>query len=678
MTSTSNRKLLPQLRATQPLFLATCALILCVAGGGTPAQASDDAPAWMHALTTVPLPPHDENTNAVLMYSERNVTVVSVDKLVFQVRQAYRVLRPGGREYGDVRVTFNSSSKVTTLHGWCIPIEGKDFGVKDKEAIEIAVSGIEGSDLVSDVREKFIHIPAAAPGSVVGYEYTIEEHPMVLQDDWAVQQEIPSKESRYSLHLPAGWEYRASWINHEDVKPIASGAGQWQWTLSDLAGIRREVRMPPMEAVAARMMVTLLPPGGDKSRGLQNWQEMGTWYTSLASGRRDLSPELKQKTITLATPANTTLDKMRAIAQFMQDDIRYVAIELGVGGFQPHPATDVFTHRYGDCKDKATLMSAMLHEIGIDSYYVLINTERGAVGLKAPVDVYSFNHAILAIQLPVNLKDPSLVAVVENPLLGRLLYVDPTNEMVPFGQIGGYLQANYGLLVAPTGGELVLLPRQPASMSGVSRTAKLSLDSSGKLSGQVTEIRVGDRASAERFQLRTVSNSAEQIKPIETLLADSLANSRVTHASITNLKNIYQPFSFDFGFEASGYAKSTGELMLVRPRVMGRKSEGLLETKEPRLFPIEFSVPMLDADTFEITVPGGYQVDDLPPPVDAEYSFASYHSKSEVKGNVIRYTRTYEQKELSVPAAKSEELKKFYRTIAADERNTAVLMSVAK
>jgi hypothetical protein len=66
-------------------------------------------------------------------------------------------------------------------------------------------------------------------------------------------------------------------------------------------------------------------------------------------------------------------------------------------------------------------------------------------------------------------------------------------------------------------------------------------------------------------------------------------------------------------------------------------------------------------------------VDDLPPPVDADFSFASYHSKTEAKGNVIAYTRTFEVKELSVPVTKAEELKKFYRIIASDERNTAVL-----
>ena len=114
----------------------------------------------------------------------------------------------------------------------------------------------------------------------------------------------------------------------------------------------------------------------------------------------------------------------------------------------------------------------------------------------------------------------------------------------------------------------------------------------------------------------------------------------------------------------------------MRPRVLGVKSRALLETKEPRQFPIEFEGPVQDVDDFEITLPPGYTVDDLPPPVDVDFGFADYHSKTELKGNVLDYTRTYEVKELSVPVARSPDLKKFYRIIASDERNTAVLKPV--
>jgi transglutaminase-like putative cysteine protease len=144
----------------------------------------------------------------------------------------------------------------------------------------------------------------------------------------------------------------------------------------------------------------------------------------------------------------TPLGKMNRLAQFVQHDIRYVAIELGIGGWQPHAAPEVFSHRYGDCKDKATLLSSMLREIGIDSYHVSINTERGSVTPDVPAHL-AFNHVILAIKLPDGLDDPTLVATLRDPKLGKILFFDPTDELTPFGQIAGNLQANYGLLVAP-------------------------------------------------------------------------------------------------------------------------------------------------------------------------------------------------------------------------------------
>jgi hypothetical protein len=112
--------------------------------------------------------------------------------------------------------------------------------------------------------------------------------------------------------------------------------------------------------------------------------------------------------------------------------------------------------------------------------------------------------------------------------------------------------------------------------------------------------------------------------------------------------------------------------------VLGVKTSGILETKDPRKFAIEFEGPSRDTDTFEIAIPSGYVVDDVPPPIDADYSFASYHAKTVVNGNTIHYSRTLEVKELSVPVAHADELKKFYRIIAGDERNTVVLKAGAR
>jgi Domain of Unknown Function with PDB structure (DUF3857)/Transglutaminase-like superfamily len=648
-------------------------LLGCSLLGFSPAAIAGDAPQWMHAVVNAPLPAHDEKTNAVLLYSETNVVVQSADKIKTVERRTYKILRPDGREYGFAVVPFNSpSEKVTGLRGWCIPAQGKDYEVKDKDAVEISDPKVDGSELISDVKEKVIRIPASDPGNIVGYEYEIEEKPMLLQDTWYFQGESPVREAHYSLQLPAGWEYKAAYLNHSEVKPTQVGNTQWQWTISDVKGIREEINMPPMHGVAAKMVVYLFPPGGPGSRGFANWQEMGNWYGDLTKGRRDATPEIKQKVAELTAALATPVDKMRALASFVQHDIRYVAIELGIGGFQPHLAADVYAHRYGDCKDKATLMAAMLHEIGVDSYYVVINAERGSITPEMPAN-NGFNHVILAIKLPPGVSDSSLVATMQDSKLGELLFFDPTNELTPFGQIGGYLQENYGLLVAPTGGELLELPRLPVTMNTIRRTGTLTLDATGKLTGNISEMRLGDRAWSERWRLLHLTNNADRIKSIETLLSGSLSNFRITKASIQNLQHTDQPFGFNYSFEALNYAKNAGNLLLLRPRVIGVKALGIMETAEPRQFPIEFEGPVQDTDAFEITLPPGYEVDDLPPPVDADFGFASYHSKTEVKGNVIGYTRTFEVKDLSVPVSKADELKKFYRIIASDERSTAVL-----
>src|ERR1051326_6852667 len=405
----------------EPLRAVLLAAI-CLFAVALPAWAGD-APQWMHAVASAPLPAHDEKTDAVLLYAEETVNVQSADKIKTHVRRVYKILRPGGRHYGIVGISFNAQSRIKGLHGWCIPAQGKDYEVKEKEAVEIALPKIAGSELISDVKETLLQIPAADPGNVIGYEYDKEEQPLVLQDVWAFQREIPGRELHYSLQLPPGWEYKASWINYSEAKPTQNG-NQWNWVISDVKGIRKEPEMPPIEGVAGQMVVSFFPPGGTAVGSFSSWLEMGKWYAGLTAGRRDASPQVSQQVATLTASGQSPLDKMKALADFVQHNVRYVAIVLGIGGWQPHPASEVFTHHYGDCKDKATLLSAMLSQIGIESFYVVINAERGSVTPQTPASM-GFNHMVLAIKLPPNVSDPSLVATIQHPRLGKLLYFDP-------------------------------------------------------------------------------------------------------------------------------------------------------------------------------------------------------------------------------------------------------------
>ena len=634
------------------------------------AAAAGGAPPWMQAQVSAPVPEHDPQTNAVLMYSERVVTVQPNGNRRRLERRVFRILRPEGGKRGLAVAIFDSRSRIASIHGWCIPATGKEFEVKDRDAIETGLAGVAGSELISDVRARMLSIPAAVPGSLVGYEFERDEQPLLQADSWDFQDTVPVRESRFTLELPPGWQYTNTWINHPGQPPV-SGGNRWVWVVSDIKPIAIESQMPPWQGMAGRMWISFVPPSG-LAAGPQTWQQMGAWYLDLTNGRRDASPEIRQKVgeLTAATPQ--LVGRMRALAAFVQSEVRYVAIELGIGGYQPHPAAEVFTHRYGDCKDKATLLASMLKELGVDSSYVIVDTERGAVTAATPPN-FGFDHVILAIRLPPGTSDPSLQAVLAHPRLGSLLLFDPTDPYTPFGSLSGRLQGGYGLLVVPEGSELVQLPHLAPDANAIRTIAHLTLDANGTLSGDVQEILVGDPAAHQRSVLTTFSQNDGHRKFLESHLGHAFSDFQVLNARVANVRANEQPLEWNYSLEAHYYAKASADLLVVRPRVLGSKSSALLETREPRRNPVEFDAAEHDTDTFEIALPSGYRVEELPAPVDADYGFAAYHSRSQLVGHTLRYSRSLEIRELSIPVEKTGDLKQFYRTIEGDEHATAVL-----
>lgn len=646
------------------VLLATVVLWIPSAAAGTP--------DWLRALAHQPLPKYPDDTNAVVLWDEQLTTVNQQGEIKTLYRRAYKILRAEGREHGTLVVYFDEETRLTYLKAWSIPAQGKEYEVKEKEAVETSPFS-EG--LYVDTRLKVLKIPGAEPGSLVGYEYEQKRRPYVLQDILLFQQEIPVRHSRFTLQLPAGWEYSVFWLNYSAVEPRATSGNQWTWELEDVPAVEREPSMPPWRAVAGRLAVAYFSREADlRRKSHRSWSDVGQWYAQLSAPSRQATPEIRKKVAELTASAPTALDKIRTLAAFVQQQVRYVAIEIGIGAYQPHPAQAVFTNRYGDCKDKATLLSTMLREAGIDSYYVLIHSRRGVVAPAFP-SMLRFNHAILAIRLPQGVPRSKLHAVLDHPILGPLLFFDPTDRMTPLGYLPSNEQANYGLVVTEDGGDLVKLPLLPPATNRLLRSARLTLSSSGILSGEVEEVRWGAPAVESRIRLLGTP-PAQRAKVLEEFLGGFVTDFRLTGANAENLENFDENLVLRYRFVAENYGKMAGNLLLVRPRVLGQKSSDLLEKKE-RKQPVEFPEVSLHTDTFEISLPPGYDVEELPPPVQADYPFGEYRSSVEKVGNVLRYSRTFQIKDLRVPHDRLGELKKFYRQIAEDERSSAILRRAA-
>jgi uncharacterized protein DUF3857/transglutaminase superfamily protein len=645
------------------LTLLAVLLVLCSAP-----KSFAGAPEWMRLAMALPLPTYPPETNAVKLLDEQITTVREDGEIRTTYRKAWKILRPEGRDLGIVGVAYDGDTKLTYLKAWALTAKGAEFEVKEKDFYEMNVGS---GSLYDDVRTKGTKIDGTDVGSIVGYEYEQRERPYVFQDKWLFQQPLPVRKARFILQLPAGWEYRATWMNFPDQKPQAVGNNGWAWELENVPAIETEPLMPPWKAVAGWLAVTYVPSdSAQRTKSHASWSELGAWYAQLAAGRRDTTPEIKQKVAELTASAPNMLAKIRALAAFAQRGVRYVAIEIGIGGYQPHPARDIFSNRYGDCKDKATVLSTMLKEIGVESNYVIINATRGVTAPSFP-SMLNFNHVILAIHLPVDVPIEHLYAIREHPTLGRLLFFDPTNEATPVGYLPTYLQKNYGLLVTEGGGELLELPLQDPLTNRLLRVGKIVLSSNGTISAQVQEVRWGDSATTRRYQL-LAAQGAERDKLMESFLASFLGGFRLRKATVENLEKYDENLILNYEFDSENYAKIAGNLLLLRLRVLGAKGDDVMERK-PRKLPVEFDSTTFQSDIYEFTLPPGFRADELPEPVKIDASFADYASKVELKGNVLRYQRDYTVKELLVPVAKLDELKKFNRVIAADERNAAVL-----
>lgn len=541
------------------LFLLAITLL----GFSLPASAAD-VPEWLRNLARQPQKTYADDVNAVILLDD-NVTIVKDNgDLVRRGRRVLRILRPEGRERAATYwVEYNADSKVNYLRGWSITPKGQEYETKTSDVSEHSISSYE---VYSDAKIKALRVPGADVGTVVGFEYEQQQRPYVFQDSWMFQESEPVEQSHYELRLASGWRFKSDWMNHKEEKPTEEN-GALQWNLSDIPRIEDEPHRPPARGLAGGVVFTFF---NDKNpaKSYRSWSDLGTWFTQLSSTVRDASPALTQKVQELAPSNQPLMQRIKALASFAQHDVRYVAIEVGVGGYRPHTAGDVFNHRYGDCKDKATVLSSMLAQIGVKSYYIIVNATRGVVTKDSPPTPGGFNHMILAISLPEASYSKPLPAMFEHPKLGHLLIFDPTNEYVPFGQIPPYEQDNYGLLVGEQGGELIHMPLSPAESNGINRTAKLTLLPDGTLQGDVEETYVGFNAMLGRMFLQNESEN-ERKKSIERLIGSSLGNFQLDHYELVNANDIDQDLIIRFKFSAAHYAKNAGSMLLVRPRVVG-------------------------------------------------------------------------------------------------------------
>ncbi|WP_188758378.1 DUF3857 domain-containing transglutaminase family protein [Edaphobacter acidisoli] len=631
------------------------------------ASKQDAVPDWVTTATAQKLPDYPAETNAVVLLDDTTYTVASDGTAIEHCRHVVKILRPQGRDEGLVSIPFDKDDKILSLHVWSIGPDGHQYALKDNQIGEVGYG--DGDILFEDVRAKTATPPGRDPGGVIAYEYEQRSRPYLTEDTWSFQGEIPALTQSYTLVLPPGYTFGTVWANHQEEKPIDLENQHWRWEMNNIPAVNldRVLLRPSEESLVGRMTIHYAGPGIPLASD-GTWKSIGEWYTSLSKDRLVATPDIAAKATELTAGKTDFYDRAAAIGDFVQTQIRYVAIELGIGGYQPHFAGDVFRNRYGDCKDKATLLSAMLSSVGIHSALVMVDTSRGVIAADAPSIVG--NHMIAAIEIPNGYSSPKLHSVITAKTGRRYLIFDPTWDKTPFGQLEYNLQGGYGLLVEGQDSQIVQFPVLSPELNTIERTGSFKLAADGSLQGTITEKRYGD-VSENRRRLYTMGDAKEQTEFLDRVLGQDFAAFSISGFKVENAGALDKDLTTSFAITADHFARMMGPLLVIRPRILG-SDEPEVDHKV-RHVPVNLYETMQEKDDFTITLPAGYGVDEAPDPVNVDLGFASYQSSSTVQGNVLHYTRIYTVRQITLPADKYSEVQKLAGIIASDEQSRAVL-----
>ena len=634
-------------------------------------RADDPPPSWLANAAKITTPSYDPKTvNAVVLYKDENVTVASDGTVTRVAKYAVRILVREGRREALARVVYtNGSEKVRDITAWLIRRSGPTKYFGKKETIDIALAN---NDLYNEARAKIISATDdAEEGDVFGYETVTEERTVFSQFQYSFQDDLPTITSKFSLNLPTGWRAESVTLNKEKVEPIVSGTS-YTWELRDLSPIADEAQSPSWSSLAPRLAVSFYPAAATATqiKTFSNWSDVAKWMAEIEDPQMTVDDALAGKAQELAAGAKTEFEKIQAIAHYVQQ-IQYISVQIGLGkggGYVPHSATEVFAKSYGDCKDKANLMRAMLSVLKIKSYMVSITADDPEYVRAEWASPHQFNHCIIAVKVGDETKAPSIIT---HPILGRLMIFDATDPYTPLGDLPEEEQGSYALIDERDSGSLVRMPVIPAEFNRLDRNINISLDAAGGINGTINEKTTGQSAVGERARFRSLS-VPDYNRVIEGWVSRGATGSKVSKVTPKDTHHEGK-FDLDVDFSAPAYAQiMQGRLMVFKPAVIGRLDR-LSFTEGKRNHPY-----LVDATSYtesvKIKLPTGFIVDEMPEATQIQTEFGKYSAKYEVSGEFLIFTRSLNLSRSTIPADKYDTIKGFFGRVRSAEQSPVVLM----
>jgi tetratricopeptide (TPR) repeat protein len=555
--------------------------------------------------------------------------------------QAWGLIRfPYASSAGNVEFT---SVKVTKPDGTVVATTQDN--IQDMPA-QITVA----APFYSDLKEKQLAVRGLAVGDTLEYEQVYRVRtPLVPGQFWYAHDFFQGGivlSDELKVRMPAG---RAVKIKSPRVQPTTSeapGYRTYDWKTANLVNAKTDNADKVPAATEARVPDVQLS-------SFATWAEVADWYAKLQEPRIAPTTDIRAKAEELTKNAATDSDKIQALYDYVALKFRYVGIAFGIGRYQPHSASDVLTNGYGDCKDKHTLLAALLSSVGINSYPALMNSEA-----KIDGDVPSpgqFNHVVTVVQQGVN-----------------LVWLDTTPEVAPFGLLLPQLRDKDALIVTGRPAQLVKSPVNPPFRSRFTfrMTGKISDD--GTLAADADVAIRGDVEVSVRSAFRNTPQP--QWKDVVQLFSQAWNfGGTVNDVTVSSPEATGEPVALNYTYQRKNYPRWPDGIGMPLPPVnIAQLPEELSKISEPLILdaPGDFTL----AATIEL--PKG-MAPRLRPAVDIKKDFAEYHAAYTVESNLLHAERRLAILMRDVPKSRIEEYRAFWKAVDDDEDTVLSLVSAA-
>jgi hypothetical protein len=591
---------------------------------------------------------------AVILLADESIEVSKEGAQVSYMHYVIKILNERGKEeFAETQIGYDSTyEKVILESARTIRPDGVVVEVGSRHIRD--VSRYMNFPLYSNARAYIISFPEVVEGAILEYKVKITNNYLINGKDFVlnypVQATNPVLSARLNLQFPKSTTVHLKILNEKynffgaTLKPEIQEKGEflhYSWSFLNIPQIIPEPNMPAGVQINPTILLSTF----------DDWQEIYTWWRSLSKDKIKADADIKAKVKDLIVDASSREAKAASISNYCAKYIRYVAVEYGQAGYEPHSAADIFKNKYGDCKDQAILLVTMLREAGITAWPVLIPT-REDYNLSEDFPSTMFNHCIAALSLD-----------------GKIIFMDPTAETCSFQDLPPDDQGRRVLVFQDDGYKIKETPLFEARHNLVKQVLKLKINDDGTISAHKDNYSSGAYDQMQRFWL-TYTQPELIAQMLKEKIQEVSIGARLLKYNIENLDDLNKPVALSYDFIGPEYTSVAGNLRIM-PQLASVDTS--LVAKDSRLYDTDFVILDIRENIFEIELPPGFKVKYLPESINKDSSWVKFEASYECSGKNIFFKQRSETKKNIIPDSEYNDFKKFIEEVALAAKKNIVL-----